>query len=84
MIFQIPFFVMEKITELHNRDTSRRNKVPMDGIPETAKETCGNCEEELRKIIRNQLDITDDIEIDRCHRMGKFEKKQIVTTNSCL
>ena len=42
--------------------------------PETPNKTCENWEEEVRKIIRNNLDMTDDIEIDHCHRMGKFLK----------
>ena len=69
-----PTFVMEKLTELEDR--SRRNNVRIDGIPETPNETWENCEEEVRKIIRNKLDITDDIEIDRCHRMGKFQRNK--------
>ena len=51
-----PTFVMEKLTELEDR--SRRNNVRIDGIPETPNETWENCEEEVRKIIRNKLDIT--------------------------
>ena len=65
-----PTFVMEKLTELEDR--SRRSNV----IPETPNETLGNCEEEMRKIIKNKLDITDDIEIDRCHCMVKFPKSK--------
>ena len=30
----------------------------------------------MRKNIKNKLDITDDIEIDCCHRMGKFQKNK--------
>ena len=69
-----PTFVMEKLTELEDR--SRRNNVRIDGIPETPNETWENCEEEVRKIIKNKLDITDDIEIDRCHCMVKFQKNK--------
>ena len=76
-----PTFVMEKLTELEDR--SRRNNVRIDGIPETPNETWKNCEEEVRKIIRNKLNITDDIEIDRCHRMGKFQRNKS-KPNSCL
>ena len=65
-----PAFVMEKLIELEDR--SRRNNVWIDGIPETTNETWENCEEEVKKIIRNKLDITDDIKIDRYHCMGKF------------
>ena len=67
-------FVMEKLTKLEDR--SRWNNVRIDGIPETPNESWENCEEEVRKIIRNKLDITDDIEIDRCHRMGKFQRNK--------
>ena len=69
-----PTFVMEKLTELEDR--SRQNNVRIDGIPETPNETWGNCDEEMRKIIKNKLDITDDIEIDRCHCMDKFPKSK--------
>ena len=69
-----PTFVMEKLTELEDR--SWRNNVRIDGIPETPNETWENCEEEVRKIIKNKLDITDDIEIDRCHCMVKFQKNK--------
>ena len=69
-----PIFVMEKLTELEHR--SSRNNVRIDGIPETPNETWENCEEEVRKIIKNKLDITDDIEIDRCHCMVKFQKNK--------
>ena len=30
----------------------------------------------MTKNIKNKLDITDDIEIDRCHRMGKFQRNK--------
>ena len=69
-----PTFVLEKLTELEDR--SRRNNVRIDGIPEISNETWESCEEEVRKIIKNKLDITDDIELDRCHRMGKFQRNK--------
>ena len=69
-----PTFVMEKLTELEDR--SRQNNVRIDSIPEKPNETWENCKKEVRKIIRNKLDITDDIEIDRCHRMGKFQRNK--------
>ena len=30
----------------------------------------------MRKNIKNKLAITDDIEIDCCHRMGKFQRNK--------
>ena len=65
-----PTFVMEKLTEIDDR--SRQNNVRFDGIPETSNETWESCEEEVIQIIKNKLGITDDIEVDRCHCMGKF------------
>ena len=69
-----PTFVMKKLTEL--KDRSRRNNVRIDGIPETPNETWENCKDEVRRIIRNKLDINDDIEIHRCHGMGKFQRNK--------
>ena len=65
---------MEKLTEVEDR--SRRNNVRTNGISETSNETWENCEEEVTKIIRNKSDITNDIEIDFCHRMGKFQRNK--------
>ena len=45
-------------------------------IPETSIETWESCKEEVIKIIKNKLDITDDIEIDHCHSMGKFQRNE--------
>ena len=72
-------FVTAKLTELEDR--SRRNNVWIDCILETSKETWESCKEEVRDIIKNKLDTTDDIEIDHCHHICK---RQIKTTNSCL
>ena len=69
-----PTFVMEKLAELEDR--SRRNNVRIDDIPEISNETWESCEEEIRKIIKNKLDITDDVELDRCHRIGKFKRNK--------
>ena len=69
-----PTFAMEKLTEVEDR--SRRNNVRTNGISETSNETWENCEEEVTKIIRNKSDITNDIEIDFCHRMGKFQRNK--------
>ena len=63
-------FVIEKITDLEDRPP--QNNVQIDGIPETSREIWGSCEEVI-KIIKCKLDITDDIEIDCFHSMGKFQ-----------
>ena len=35
-----------------------------------------NAKKEVRKTIRNKLDITDNIEIDRCHLMGRSQRSK--------
>ena len=67
-------FCHAEVAELEDR--YRQSNVRTDGIPETSNETWGSCEDEVRKIIKNKLDITDDIEIDRCHRIGKFQRNK--------
>ena len=57
---------MKKLTELE--DTSRLNNI------QASSETWESCEEEVTKIIKNKLDISDNIEIDCCQRMGKFQR----------
>ena len=42
------------------------------GITKISNGTWESCKEEVIKIIKNKLDITDDNEKDRCHRMGNF------------
>ena len=44
--------------------------------PRKLSETCENCKQKVTKNIKNKLDITDDIEIDRCHRMDKFQRNK--------
>ena len=44
--------VKEELTKLEDR--SRWNNVRIDGIPKTPNESWENCEEEVRKIIRNK------------------------------
>ena len=65
---------MENIKELE--DIFWRNNARTDGIRETLSETWKNCKKKVTKNIKNKLDITDDIEIDRCHRLGKFQRNK--------
>ena len=64
---------MEKLSELEDRP--HRNNFQIDSIPETC-ETWESCEEELMKIIKSKLDITDDIKTDCCHHTSKFHRKK--------
>ena len=64
-------FVMEKL-----EDRCPQNNIQIDDIPKTSSETWESCKEEVMKIIKSKFDITDDIEIDRCHHMGKFQRNK--------
>ena len=69
-----PDYVMEKFIELEDR--SRRNNFRIDGISEVSRETWEMCEDSVKDLIKTTLEINDEIEIDRCHRMGKFKDKK--------
>ena len=69
-----PTIVIKRLTELEDR--SRRNNVRIDGIRETSSKAWESCKEEVRNIIANKLGITDDMEIDRSYRMGKFQRNK--------
>ena len=69
-----PDYVMEKLIELEDR--SRRNNLRIDNIPEVSHETWEMCEDSVKDLIKTKLEINDEIEIDRCHRMGKFKDKK--------
>ena len=58
-----------KIIELENR--SRRNNLRLDGIPENVNETWNDCELKIKRLLKETLDINEDIEIERAHRTGK-------------
>ena len=53
-------------------------------MEETPSETWVICEKKVRDIVENKLGITTEIEFDRCHRTGKFNKKTIQAKNNCL
>lgn len=51
---------------------SRRNNVVIDGIKESGKETAANCEDQVRKLLTEKLQLDYvQIELDRVHRAGK-------------
>ena len=57
-------------------DRSRWNNIRVGGITKISNGTWKSCKEEVIKIIKNKLDITDDNEKDRCHRMGNFQRSK--------
>ena len=69
-----PDFVTEKLIELEDR--SRQKNLRIDGVEETPNETWDICEEKVQSIIKGELGITAEIELDHCHRTGKFKKNQ--------
>ena len=69
-----PDFVTEKLIELEDR--SRQDNLRIDGVEETPNETWDICEEKVQSIIKEELGITAEIELDHCHRTGKFKKNQ--------
>ena len=87
--------VSDKLVELE--DQSRRNNLRIDGIEESSDETWETCENKIKDVIKEKLDIETDAELDRCHRMGKkrgnrprtlicrftkFKDKQCVLSNA--
>ena len=64
-----PNDVSEKLIELEDR--SGRNNLCFDGLTEDTNETWDDCERKIQKILSDKLEITEDVEIERCHRMGK-------------
>ena len=52
-------------------DHNRRNNLKIDGIRESVNETWDECEEKVKKFLKEVMKIEDDIKIERTHRMGK-------------
>ena len=64
-----PYDVSNKLVEMEDR--SRRNNLRFDGLVDNSKETWEECERKVQEVISNHLEIEHDVEIERCHRMGK-------------
>ena len=52
----------------------RRNNLRIDNVKETPNETWDVCKVKAQSIIKEELGITAEIELDRCHRTGKLKK----------
>ena len=57
-------------------DRSRRSNLRIDGVPENANEMWSVTEQKVQKILKENLDITQNIEIERAHRMGNTRNNQ--------
>ncbi len=60
---------------VRQEDYSKKNNLVMTGIEEKRAETSGDCEEKVRKVLLDKLQITDvdKIMIQDCHRIGFFK-----------
>ena len=62
--------IKSKLVDLENR--SRRNNLRFEGIAEEDEEDWNKCEEKIKNIVKEKLDIdADNISIERAHRAGK-------------
>jgi hypothetical protein len=61
-------YLVKKTVDLENR--SRRNNLRIDGVKELEGESWENCRNSVKEIIKNKLNISEEIEIERAHRIG--------------
>ena len=61
----------EKLVDLEDR--SRRNNLRVDGMIESERQNWEVTEEKVKSLFREQLNISEDIEIDRAHRVGRWD-----------
>ena len=64
----------EKLVDLEDR--SRRNNLRVDGMIESERENWEVTEEKVKSLFREQLNISEEIEIDRAHRVGRWDKNK--------
>ena len=72
---------LEGLEDLENRNDylenqSRRNNIKVYGIPEAPVETWNDCEAEVKKALVDNLGITEEITIERAHRIGQCKEHQ--------
>ncbi len=49
---------------------SRRSNLRFYGIPEKVRETDSDCEQAVREVVAEKMNISETFPIERCHRMG--------------
>ena len=62
-----PNEVSEKLIKLEDR--LRRNNLRIDGLTLNTNETWGDCDKTVQEVPRDKLNIQDNIEFDRRHRI---------------
>ena len=50
---------------------SRRSNIILHGVQESPQENWEQTEANFQKVIREKLEIPDDIRVERCHRLGR-------------
>lgn len=68
--------VERKADDLEGR--SRRNNLLFYGLDREENETDISCEERLRELLTDQLELAEDIEFDRVHRVGPKQNAPII------
>ena len=63
-------------------DRSRRNNIRVDGIEEDENETWVNTENKLRSFLYDELEITDELSIQRAHRVKRRERVKFNSNNT--
>ena len=63
-------------------DRSRRNNMRVDGIEEDENETWENTENELRSFLYDELEITDELHMERVHRVRRREGVKFNSNNT--
>ena len=63
-------------------ERSRRNNIRVDGIEEDENETWENTENKLRSFLHNELEITDELYIERAYRVRRRENVKSISYNT--
>ena len=66
----------KKLDDLENR--SRRNNILIRGIGRSENETWQNCEEAVRELFTDQLELAEDVVFERVHRLNQKEDSPII------
>ncbi|XP_065672203.1 uncharacterized protein LOC136090027 [Hydra vulgaris] len=65
--------VKDKLAELEDR--SRRNNLRFNGVEESEHESWEDSERKIQEILKSKFGFTNDLEIERAHRIGRNEKR---------
>ncbi|XP_065665360.1 uncharacterized protein LOC136086798 [Hydra vulgaris] len=64
--------VKDKLAELEDR--SRRNNLRFNGVEESENESWEDSERKIQEVLKSKFGFTNDLEIERAHRIGRNEK----------